>query len=322
MSTALAALDWATDGADWPNREASRFIDCAGLRWHVQIMGMEAGDRPHAGNRPVILLLHGTGAASHSWRTLAPLLAADFTVIAPDLPGHGFTGTPADADLSLPGIAASTSCLLERLRHSLGVVPSYAIGHSAGAAILARMCIDGRLPLRALAGVNAALLPLQGLAGQVFLPAAKLLSASSLVPKFFAWRAAAGSATERMIRGTGSILDAQGIDLYGRLVRNAGHVSGVLRMMASWDLAALERDLPRLPCPLLLLVGSRDRTVAPGDAVRIRARVPEARIVELSGLGHLAHEERAAEVAGHLRALAASTPPSPSPSPAGSAGPG
>ncbi|MBY0437568.1 MAG: alpha/beta fold hydrolase [Burkholderiales bacterium] len=299
MTEAPAPLDWDTDGADWPNRTASRFIDCGGLRWHVQVVG-----DPTRG-RPVILLLHGTGAATHSWRTLAPLLAEDFTVVAPDLPGHGFTRTPGDADLSLPGMAAALSQLLVQLHGSLGMAPSFALGHSAGAAVLARMCIDGLLDLRALAGINAALLPLQGIAGQVFLPAAKLLSASSLVPRFFAWRAAGGAATERLIRGTGSILDAEGVALYGRLVRNAAHVSGVLRMMASWDLTPLERDLPRLPCPLLLMVGTRDRTVRPGDALRIRDRVPGSRVVELAGLGHLAHEERAAEVAGHLRAMAA-----------------
>ena len=297
MTVVRAALDWETEGADWPNRVASRFVECGGLRWHVQVLGEPSTERP------AILLLHGTGAASHSWRSLAPLLAEHFTVIAPDLPGHGFTGTPADADLSLPGMAASLSQLLERLHLSLGVRPEWALGHSAGAALLARMCIDGLLDLRVLAGINAALLPLQGLAGQFFLPAAKVLAASSLVPRLFAWRAAGGAATERMIRSTGSILDTEGIALYGRLVRNPGHVAGVLRMMASWDLNALERDLPRLPCPLLLLVGSRDRTVRPADALRIRDRVPGARIVELHGLGHLAHEERAAEVAVHLRAM-------------------
>jgi magnesium chelatase accessory protein len=299
MSVAPGALNWDTEGADWPNRSASRFIDCAGLRWHVQVMGALLP------GRPAILLLHGTGAATHSWRTLAPLLAEDFIVIAPDLPGHGFTGTPADADLSLPGMAGALAQLLTQLRETLGVAPSFALGHSAGAAVLARMCIDGMLDLRVLAGINAALLPLQGLAGQVFLPAAKVLAASSLVPRLFAWRAAGGAATERMIRGTGSIIDAEGVAFYGRLVGNAAHVSGVLRMMASWDLTVLERDLPRLPCPLLLMVGTRDRTVRPGDALRIRDRVPGTRIVELAGLGHLAHEERAAEVAQHLRAMAA-----------------
>ncbi|MDU3043759.1 MAG: alpha/beta hydrolase, partial [Bradyrhizobium sp.] len=57
--------NWSVDGKDWPNRAASRFVDAAGLRWHVQMMG----------EGPVALLAHGTGAATHSWRDLAPLLA-------------------------------------------------------------------------------------------------------------------------------------------------------------------------------------------------------------------------------------------------------
>ena len=58
------------------------------------------------GDGPDLLLLHGSGAATHSWRDLAPLLARDFRVIAPDLPGHGFTETPGGDGLSLPGIGA------------------------------------------------------------------------------------------------------------------------------------------------------------------------------------------------------------------------
>ena len=79
------ALDWERDGADWPNRAASRFVTVGAMRWHVQVMG----------SGPVLLLLHGTGASSHSWRDLAPRLARHFTVLAPDLPGHGFSAQPA-----------------------------------------------------------------------------------------------------------------------------------------------------------------------------------------------------------------------------------
>ena len=61
--------DWAVEGRDWPHREASRFVEAAGLRWHIQEFG-----RAEA---PTLLLLHGTGAATHSWRGLAPLLAQD-----------------------------------------------------------------------------------------------------------------------------------------------------------------------------------------------------------------------------------------------------
>jgi pimeloyl-ACP methyl ester carboxylesterase len=49
------------------------------------------------------------------------------------------------------------------------------------------------------------------------------------------------------------------------------------------------------------MAGTSDRTVRPGDALRIRDHVPGTRIVDLPGLGHLAHEERAGEVARHLQ---------------------
>ena len=82
---------WEREGRDWPNRTYSRFVQAARLRWHVQLMG----------DGPALLLLHGTGAATHSWRALAPLLAERFTVVAPDLPGHGFTqGRPAAGPLA------------------------------------------------------------------------------------------------------------------------------------------------------------------------------------------------------------------------------
>ena len=92
----MAELAWSRDGATWPHHGASRFVTAAGIRWHVQEMGQG----------PVVLLVHGTGAATHSWRGLMPLLAQTHRVIAIDLPGHGFTQTPAPQRLTLPGMAA------------------------------------------------------------------------------------------------------------------------------------------------------------------------------------------------------------------------
>ncbi len=132
---------FAREGRDWPNREASRFVAAGGLTWHVQ----------EAGEGPPLLLIHGTGAATHSWRGLLPLLAQGFRVIAPDLPGHGFTDplpTP-----SLPRMAKALAALLS----VLGVAPMVVVGHSAGAAILARLCLDGAVAPRLLVGLNAAL---------------------------------------------------------------------------------------------------------------------------------------------------------------------
>lgn len=289
----LERLDWERDGGDWPNREASRRVRAHGLDWHVQV----------AGSGPVALLLHGTGASTHSWRTLLPLLARRFTAVAPDLPGHAFTDTPASADLSLPGMARAVSGLIE----TLALAPALAVGHSAGAAVLARMCLDGGIVPRLLISLNGALLPLHGIAGHVFSPLARLLVRLPQVPSLLAWRARDRAAVERVLRDTGSRLQAIDVDLYARLFRSPAHVGATLTMMARWELEPLVSDLPRLATPLVLVACSEDRAIKPDSAFAVRDLVAGSRVEYLRGLGHLAHEERPEEIAALIERLAAET---------------
>jgi magnesium chelatase accessory protein len=283
---------WEHEGRRWPNREASRFIRAGGFRWHVQV----------AGEGPALLLLHGTGAATHSWRDLLPLLAQRFTVIAPDLPGHGFTETPPAHALSLPGMASAVQALLA----ALGVEPVLVAGHSAGAAVMALMTLDGMIAPRGLVSLNGALLPLRGGPGDLFIfsALARMLVSVPVVPWLISRRAHDRRAVERLLRGTGSTLDARGVELYGLVVRHPGHVAAALGMMAAWDLHPLARALPRLACPLTLVVGENDRTIPAADAQRVRAILPSAAIVTLPGLGHLAHEEDPRAVAAIIEARA------------------
>ncbi|MBP0463344.1 alpha/beta fold hydrolase [Roseomonas sp. PWR1] len=280
---------WPSDGRDWPNRATSRFVRAGGIDWHVQV----------AGQGPVLLLLHGTAAATHSWRDLLPLLSPHATVVAPDLPGHGFTALPADIGLTLPGMAR----LVDALLTTLGLTPDVAVGHSAGAAVALRMALDGRIAPRAVVSLNGALTPLGEEHAAFFTRAARMLVGLPFVPRLFAWRAADRAVAERLLRDTGSRIDARGVDLYARLFRRAGHLSGALRMMANWDLKPLLRDLPRLASDLLLVVGGNDRTIPPEKAQRVAAIAPHARIERLPGLGHLAHEERPDLVAAILLRL-------------------
>ena len=278
------APDWEREGLDWPNREASRFVQAGGLRWHVQRMGQG----------PVLLLVHGTGSATHSWRDLAPRLAERFTVVAPDLPGHGFTQSPPKAaGLSLPGMAGGLAALLD----ALGTKPDLAVGHSAGAAILARLCLDGAIAPRALVSLNGALLPLRGLAAHWFAPAARLFVSNPLLIRVFAWRAQAPDSVERLFATTGSNLEADGLKLYRRLISTPSHVASTLGMMANWDLMPLKRDLPGLRTPLILVSAERDGTIGPADARKVSALVPGSEVVALPEVGHLAHEERPDRVA-------------------------
>jgi magnesium chelatase accessory protein len=268
----------------WPHRERSGFIDSGGLRWHVQRWSAQPG-------APVALLLHGTGAGSFSWRHLAPLLADGHDVIVPDLPGHAFTTTPRAQALDLPSVAGAVAQLLQTLR----AVPALVIGHSAGAAIALRMALDAGASAP-IVSINGAILPLQGPIGRMFLPIARVLAANPLVvPAFAAW-AALPPVAKRLLDSTGSRIDAQGERCYAQLVADRAHAAGALRLMAAWDLAPLERELPALAVPLLLVAAAGDRTLPPSHARRVSALLPRAECVELPALGHLAHEEDAAAV--------------------------
>lgn len=278
MNAFRQRLDWERDGGDWPNRVASRFVQACGWRWHVQV----------AGAGPAMLLIHGTGASTHSWRGLLPLLAERYTVVAPDLPGHGFTDLPSARHLSLPGMAAAVAELMRAMQ----MQPAFAVGHSAGAAILLRQIVDGAIAPHGIVSLNGALLPFSGAAGRFFSPLAKLIAGTGIVPRLFARRAAEVGTVERLIRGTGSTLDATGVTLYRRLASSEQHVAAALGMVAGWDLDPLVRDLPRVSVPVTLAVGSNDQTIAPSQARRVVQRLPRASVVVLDGLGHLAHEER------------------------------
>jgi magnesium chelatase accessory protein len=277
------ALNWQNDGQSWPLHEMSRFVEAGGLTWHVQVLGKPVG------SSPVILLVHGTGASTHSWARLAPFLAGHFTIVMPDLPGHAFTSTPAEGQgLSLNGMSSALSELMK----AMSLSPSLAVGHSAGAAILLRTALDGGIAPKLLVSLNGALLPLQGWAGQFFSPLAKLVVLNPFTPRLFAWRAGDKGAVERVLRGTGSQLDDAGLELYRRLFRSPAHIAGTLGMMARWDLEPLKRDMVRLKAPLLLVACGADQAIAPDTAFKVRDLVPGSTVEYLRGLGHLAHEEQ------------------------------
>lgn len=86
-----------------------RYAHADGLRFLYR----EAGD-PHA---PVLLLLHGFPSSSHQFRNLIPQLARKFRVIAPDLPGFGFTEVPAERGYryTFDNLARSLQALVDEL---------------------------------------------------------------------------------------------------------------------------------------------------------------------------------------------------------------
>ncbi|NJM36239.1 MAG: alpha/beta fold hydrolase [Rhodomicrobium sp.] len=153
------------------------------------------------------------------------------------------------------------------------------------------MTLDRRILPRLLISLNGALTPFPGAAGHIFPAMAKLFFLNSLTPQFFAWRARDPRAVERVIGQTGSKVTPERLAYYQRLFRSPTHVGAALAMMANWNLASLAKELPELPCPLLLVTGSSDLAVLPDQAFRLAKTIPDAKVAVLRGLGHLMHEE-------------------------------
>lgn len=273
-------MRWDVDSAHVPHRDWSRFVTAGGLKWHVQETGPEGA--------PVLLLIHGTGATTHSFAGLAPLLAQHFRVIIPDLPGHGFT-----TKLNAPdpdNVAKAVAALLAELK----ITPAIILGHSVGAAIAFTLVAKGLVQPQAVVALGGALLPFAGV-GKVYPGLAKALFVNPFMPAFFSFTTRLQSMPDLLHRWTGSRSTREQVAHYERLFRNPSHTGGALALMAHWDLDAIERTIAHVRCPVLLLHGERDKTVPPSTSHTVAQRLIQHGVQVthrgLPGLGHLAHEE-------------------------------
>lgn len=279
---------WSDFRDRWPNADHSVFIDAGGLHWHVQ----------RAGNGPAIVLLHGSGAATHTWRDVLPRLAAHGTVCAMDLPGHGFTTGATAAHLTLPAMAMAVREVLR----VLDVVPRVLVGHSAGAAVALELATDW--PSVDVVGINAALAPPHP-AMSMLTPAVGWLARAGLTGVLTAKLAENDAVFDALMRSTGSNIDASQLALYRVFAMSPRHASAVMTMFAQWELTALLSRLPTMRNRVSLIIGARDAWVPPSDTVRIARALANVRVVELADAGHVAHEEHPARVCELIEAAAA-----------------
>jgi len=274
---------------DWPNRAASRIVPVAPHRWHVQVLG----------DGPVTLLLHGAGASAHSWAPISPYLANQTHLLAIDLPGHGFTKSPRGR-ARLPDVARDVAQLLD----NEGVRPHRIIAHSAGGAVALDMIRQGLIAPEQVVIVNGALEDFKGAAGVLFPAMARLLALNPLTGLFLSAGAQSTTQARSLIRSTGSDLPEELLRPYAKLIGMRSHIDGTLGMMAQWSLTELNRALPQVETRVLFLHGSKDSAVAPSVSERAASIMPNADLLVLEGLGHLAHEEAPAQVAEAIQAFA------------------
>ena len=276
-------MRWPPSSVNWPFAEQSRRVRCRGHTWHVQ----------EAGSGPCILLIHGAGGATHSWRGLFPALIDTHHVVAVDLPGQGFTRLGSRSRCGLDTMAAD----LQTLCDHLDARPDLIVGHSAGAAVALRMALGNPVPV---VGLNAALGHFKGMAGWLFPAMAKMLALNPLTAPMVA-ATMRESSVERLLAGTGSAVDDEMLRLYHLLSSDRAHVDGTLAMMAQWRLDPLLDRLAEITSPVTFITGDKDLAVHPSISEEAAAHIPNVEVIPLSGYGHLMHEEAPEAVLDHLR---------------------
>ena len=137
----------------------------ADLTWHHMATGLMAtGDVPlfarsspgHAGERPVLVLLHGFPQTHAMWHAVATRLASHFWLLMPDLRGYGDSppapDSPDHRGYSKRAMAADVVGLLERL----GVENFYLCGHDRGGRVAHRLALDHPQRVRRLCLIDIA----------------------------------------------------------------------------------------------------------------------------------------------------------------------
>ena len=240
-----------------------------------------------AGSGPVLLLIHGIGDNSTTWHSVHSKLAQRFTVIAPDLIGHGASAKP-HGDYSLGAFASSLRDLLVALGHERATI----VGHSLGGGIA--MQFSYQFPERV---ERLVLVDSGGLGREVhlMLRAATLPGADYVLPAL-AWTGAlsAGAKGARMLGRLGlhASAEVRGIaDGFETLedpdaCRAFLHTARSIIDAGGQRVSARDRLYLAQDIPTLIVWGERDSLIPVAHGRAAHELMPHSRLEVFEGAGH------------------------------------
>lgn len=266
--------------------------------WEIELHGHNVVYRV-TGSGPPVVLIHGMVNSSRHWRDVAERLADRYTVIVPDLIGHGDSATPR-GDYSLGAHAT----VIRDLLSALGIERATIVGHSLGGGVA--MVFFWQFPERV---ERLALVSSGGLGGEVspLLRSAALPGFRSLIGLFanrFVIRLLqAGGAQANAVARALRPLETRGArEAFVQTLRAVIDVRGQ-RVSANDRLYLLE-DMPTL-----IAWGERDRTIPIEHGLAAHAAVPHSHFVTLPRAAHFPHLEDPEGLAAALGDFIAATEP-------------
>jgi len=276
---------------------------------HVTLHGHDVGYRM-AGEGPAILLIHGLAGSSRAWRDVMPLLARDYTVVAPDLLGHGESAKPM-GDYSL---GAHASGLRDLLVGALGIERATLVGQSFGGGVAMQLAYQHpelceRLVLAGSGGLGR---EVSWMLRLLTLPGAEYLM-PILFPRFLRDRGneVSGFLRDRGIRAPHA---AEMWRAYASLAEPENRHAFVRTMRAVIDpggqtVSANDRLYLASAVPALILWGEQDDIIPVEHAYAAHQVMPGSRIEIFEGAGHFLHVEQPVKFAEVLTDFIEGTEP-------------
>jgi pimeloyl-ACP methyl ester carboxylesterase len=305
----------ATDPA--PSRASSggRRLAAAPVRaggfdeWQIELHGHRVIYRI-AGSGPPVVLIHGMVNSSRHWEEVAVRLAGEYTVVAPDLIGHGDSATPR-GDYSLGAHAASIRDLLA----AIGIDTATIVGHSLGGGVAMQFFYQfpqrtERLVLVSSGGLGREVSPL--LRGAA-LPGASALLWLAARPWLLDALSSAGDRMQERGRSKGVYLQA--ITRALRPLGSPGARRAFLQTLRSvidaqgQRVSARDRLYLLGPVPSLIVWGERDNTIPLAHGRAAHHAIPGSRFETLPRAAHFPHLEDPEGLAAVLRDFLATTQP-------------
>ena len=276
---------------------------------HVSIHGHDLA-YVREGDGPAVLLLHGIAGSSRTWRDVIPRLAGRFTVIAPDLMGHGQSDKPV-GDYSLGAFASGIRDLLEVLDVDRATV----VGQSFGGGVAMQLAYQHPERCERLVLVDSG-----GLGREVswMLRALTLPGSEYVMPVIFPgfvrdwgdglFRSMGrhgirlGRAAE-MWSAYASLAESDNRQAFARTIRSVIDPGGQ-------SVSALDRLYLANPLPTLIVWGDRDDIIPVEHAHAAHEAIPGSRLVVIEGVGHFPQIEAPDRFVDALVDFMATTEPS------------
>jgi pimeloyl-ACP methyl ester carboxylesterase len=237
------------------------------------------------GRGPDLLLLHGLGASSFSWRHTIKPLAEHFRVLAPDLPAHGRSPASRETDYRLEALVQGLVEFLDRR----GVKRAAVAGNSLGgglALLLARQC-PGRISALVLLAPAAALNRLPWIFYPLSLPGLGLLAAALMGPWII-------PAALRLAYHRRELITPEVVAGYAAPFRELSRRLAwrhLCRSLHPWPPSQVEALLAAVGQPTAIIWGAKDRILPPTQARWLQSRLARAELQVLPEVGHAPQEE-------------------------------